>query len=200
MSGIISEFLAPAITLRLPLAVIATGIAIKLLDDQLDQARDAAAHRFNWAQCLGSSVTAYALVALSVAMLLADRTAFSLFAAAYAVGMAGDWRRTMPSGLPGWLESKGMLAICVLTLGWAWTLWGLVTIGAIQAWDHAVDGDGPWPRPVYILTALACTSLALALHPALSAMALAAALPFVLPRPLPPRLQRAGKRREDRLA
>jgi 4-hydroxybenzoate polyprenyltransferase len=119
--------------------VCAVGLAIRLMDDFLDAALDlrqglqTPAHRF------GSASLPYALAGLSVGSLLAPRLAATLFLGAYAVGMASDPTRALPSGLRGYQES--LLAMLIGTLGAGPMLmtWAMTMMIAIQALDDLVD-------------------------------------------------------------
>src|SRR5690606_29875589 len=103
LSGAIFES-GPAAA-RLLAAVAAAGVAIKLMDDYLDQELDALLGRRTLAAAVGPGAVAYAMAALALAMLLDGPAAGSLFLAAYAVGMAHDPAGRLPTGLAGWQEA-----------------------------------------------------------------------------------------------
>lgn len=86
-------------------AVVAAGVAIKLMDDDLDREDDRLAGKATVAAALGPGTGAYALAALAVAMLLDARVAGPLFLSAYAVGMAHAPGQRLPTGLAAWHES-----------------------------------------------------------------------------------------------
>ncbi|NLY54007.1 MAG: hypothetical protein GX060_05240 [Firmicutes bacterium] len=120
------------------LAAFAVGWAIRLMDDALDQDLDLAVGKANWSWRLGPGTTAYALFALTLAVLLEPATSICLLAAAYAVGMLGD-TRVLPSKLPSYLE--GILlwggAAWRFGLHTAWTALGIML--AVQLVDDLLD-------------------------------------------------------------
>ncbi|MCY0884460.1 MAG: hypothetical protein OWV35_01090, partial [Firmicutes bacterium] len=125
------------------LAVILTGGAIKLADDEADTVPDAAAGRPNLVLLAGGrGLTAYAGMALALAGRLDAGWTLGLFAAAYAAGMFAHPRDRLPSGLAAWQESALVLA------GTAWLVRGvlaaaLAVVLAVQWVDNEVDGrDG----------------------------------------------------------
>ncbi len=113
MSGAIFD---PWPLVRLAGAVIAAGLAIKLMDDYLDREFDALVGRRTVAAWLGPGTVAYALAALAVATLLEAQAAGTLFLASYAVGMAHEPGRRLPTGLTAWQESL-LAAVLGLVLG-----------------------------------------------------------------------------------
>jgi len=95
------------------LAVLGTGLSVKLMDDFLDEERDVTAGIRNWAQLLGRSTLPYSLLALAVAAALNPPWAVSLFLASYAVGMSYDHGERLPFGLDNYRE-----AILAVAAGW----------------------------------------------------------------------------------
>lgn len=125
--------------------LVLTGLAVRLVDDALDQEEDAAAQVPNLAAALGPGSVAYAGASLALAALLLPQHGPALFLAAYAWGMAGALTERLPSRLPGWLESIGAVALLLLLVPGGVGLWALLLMGAFQAADWAVDGA---PGPV----------------------------------------------------
>lgn len=167
-----------------------TGIAIRLVDDALDQEEDQAAGVPNLAAFLGSASAAYAAASLALAALLLPRHGPALFLAAYAWGMAGSLTERLPTRLPGWLETAAAIGLLFLVVPAGVSLWALLLMGAFQALDWALDG-GPAPaglprdearrghllgiRPVvWAVLALGLGLIAASLAPGLTGVALTA--------------------------
>lgn len=156
---------APPVAARV-LAVVATGIAVKLMDDVLDQQEDAVTGQPNVAVPLGGAAVAYALAAFALAAALSPRDALSLFWASYAWGMAHGAGQRLPLGLRAWQETALAVALAVLTAGVPDALAALALIGAVQLLDDWVDlrregagspgalgaaaGGGPGRRPAAV--------------------------------------------------
>ncbi len=119
-------------------AACCTGWAVRLMDDALDLEVDQAVGRANLVERLQSGTTAYALLALALAV-CADRTVtLSLFAGAYAVGMMGDGRQ-LPSGLPAWLEGLLVMAVILTQVGLPSLLAGSLIMLMVQLLDDWRD-------------------------------------------------------------
>jgi hypothetical protein len=110
-------------------AVALAALAVKLLDDFLDQ--DGAEP--------DRARPVYALLALSVATVLAPGLSLSLFLAAYALGMLGELGRPFPSGLSGWQEMAVVTVLGLLLLGWREMLGSLLLMGGVQVGDDLID-------------------------------------------------------------
>jgi hypothetical protein len=162
------------------LAAAGAAVAVKLMDDELDRERDAAAGFPNLAARLQRGTTAYALAALCLGCAAAAATAVPLVLAAYAVGMGRDATR-QPSGLPGWLEGLLALAVVALAFGPRRAAAAVAAVTAIQLTDDWVDWradagyrHGRLPRPANAALAVAAWTAAAALDP-LQAAAVAVA-------------------------
>lgn len=117
----------------LGLGVLLTALAVKAMDDFLDEPERTVA------VAAGPSVTAYVAVCLAAAAGLAPGPVISLFLAAYAVGMApSPWQR-LPSGLPSWAESAGAVGLSALIAGPVETAGSLLLLAAIQVFDDFWD-------------------------------------------------------------
>ncbi|MGI6037616.1 MAG: hypothetical protein ACOYD6_05250 [Limnochordia bacterium] len=114
------------------LSIVATGTAIKLMDDYLDEPTNT------------DGQVIYALLALSVGASLNPEAALSLFLAAYASGMISDLGRPLPLGLKGWQESLLVLSWGCYRFGWVQQLGALAIIMGIQLYDDLADY--PWDR------------------------------------------------------
>lgn len=137
MSGAIFES-GPAAA-RLLAAVVAAGVAIKLMDDYLDQELDALLGRRTLAAAVGPGTVAYAMAALALAMLLDGPAAGSLFLAAYAVGMAHDPAGRLPTGLAGWQEAMVAAGAGALLAGLRVMAAALASMLFIQCVDDLRD-------------------------------------------------------------
>lgn len=120
-------------------AVLAAGMAIKLMDDFIDRRMDALAGVRTWAARLGDGTLPYALAALGVGMLVDASVAGPLFLSAYAVGMSHDLRRRQPSGLLGWHESALAVGVGALLAGLIPTAAALAAITFVQCVDDVAD-------------------------------------------------------------
>ncbi|HEY8552282.1 MAG TPA: hypothetical protein VIL40_02375 [Thermaerobacter sp.] len=128
-------------------AVIAVGIAVKLMDDVLDQEEDALTERPNVAVRLGAAAIAYALAALALAAALSPRDALSLFWASYAWGMGHGAGERLPLGLRAWQETALAVALAVLAAGLPDAVAALALIGSVQLLDDWVDLRRERARP-----------------------------------------------------
>lgn len=134
--------------------VCAVGIAVKLMDDFIDRRLDAVGGVTTWASVVGDGVLPYAMFTLAVAMLISGRLAGTLFLAAYALGMAHDLRRKLPSGLEGWHESVLALSLGALLGGVGRMVASLAVLTFVQCVDDVVDDDADRVRGSRSLVAL----------------------------------------------
>lgn len=154
MSGIISD--GPALLAvtgleaaalrslaRQMVAVAAVAVAVKLMDDVLDAPYDRVRGAPNWAASLGRAATPYAMVLLVLGVAAHAQLAAALFLAAYAWGMAGDWRQRMPTGLKGWHESGLALAVSWAAAGTTLTVLAVSLVGALHWADQWLDREAP---------------------------------------------------------
>lgn len=141
MFGGISEVSLPAwaIILRDLGAAFLTGLAVKLMDDFLDAPLDRCRGQHTIAQRLGSASLPYALIVLALGAALNPPWAVSLFLASYALGMAGDLGRRVPSGMTGYQEALLGLGACMLLFGLLRALAAFSVILAIQVADDLRD-------------------------------------------------------------
>ncbi len=184
--------------MRLVAAVGLTGVALRLMDDIVDAARD----RLGGARApaladerQAAEVVPYALAALVVAAALAPRETAALFGAAYAVGMAGERDVRLPTGLRSSHEAL------VALLGACWLAGPRLTAGAagvmlaVQAFDDLADAGADrragarnlavqWGGGEAWLLGLTALAVAATLTPALTAIVLA----------LVPVVERVGRR------
>lgn len=131
---------------RLPASVLAAGVAIKLMDDFLDGAGDRRAGTVTVAARIGAGVLPYCLLALTVALLLEPQVTGALFLGAYAIGMAHDLDRRLPTGLKGWQESLLAAGIAVVGAGWAMATAAIASMLFVQCVDDMADAPGDHVR------------------------------------------------------
>ncbi|NMB17472.1 MAG: hypothetical protein GX980_10220 [Firmicutes bacterium] len=144
MSSAVSSVLAKY------LCILLVGLAIKLMDDYLDEPKDTK----GLANYFQRGTIAYSLLALAVAAALEAKTACSLFFAAYILGMAGDETRPLASKLRGWEESLIVLGIGLISVGWETLLASTAILAAVQLYDDFADlaKDARWGRTNLVRT------------------------------------------------
>lgn len=123
----------------LALALTLTGASIKLMDDTMDAELDRERNQPNWSASLGPAAVPYALFLLVVGTALAPRESAAIFLATYGVGMAGEFRRRMPTGLKGYEESLVALLAGVVLLGPRLMLWAASLMLSAQLADDLLD-------------------------------------------------------------
>ncbi|HHV07643.1 MAG TPA: hypothetical protein GXX69_05475 [Firmicutes bacterium] len=113
------------------------GLAIKFLDDYLDQEEDDTGN-LTLAVRLGPGVLAYALLLYALGTQL-SQWSFSIFLASYACGMLGtnDW--LLPIGTPAWLETAVVLLLGLVLCGWNEMLSSFLMILGIHLLDDVID-------------------------------------------------------------
>lgn len=121
------------------LAIVLTGCVIKLMDDFLDLRYEVVEGRSGLVVSLGEGTLPYALLLLSFASMLHMFTAISLMLGAYAVGMAGEHTRPLPSGLKGYEEAFIVLILALVAIPWTHILWATCSMLAVQAIDDLFD-------------------------------------------------------------
>lgn len=120
-------------------AVLFVAFAVKLMDDFMDLRHDVQLGVPSLAERLGEATLPYALMLLAMAALFDPRVAIPLFTASYAVGMALDLNRMLPSGLYGWQEALIAVVLGVALAGPIEQLWSVVAIGFVQCVDDIQD-------------------------------------------------------------
>jgi 1,4-dihydroxy-2-naphthoate octaprenyltransferase len=119
--------------------IVLVGLTIKLMDDWLDIEFDQCIGRNTLAMRLGRACLPYALVLFGLAIAMAPKLAFSLFLAAYAIGMSHELLERMPTKMPGWLESILVLGISAAYAGFVLTAWAVCIMAMIQLLDDLMD-------------------------------------------------------------
>jgi len=120
-------------------AILLAGGVVKLMDDFLDLRYDIFEGEPSLAVRLGEGTLPYSLLLFALAVLAEAEVACALFLGAYAVGMAGDLERQLPSGLYGYQEAAVALIVGFLFLPWHSALWGASVMLAVQAVDDLFD-------------------------------------------------------------
>jgi len=119
--------------------VILCSIAVKLVDDFLDNDRDTRAGCYNFSQTLGSGTIIYGMLSLSLAASINASVSIPLFFASYSIGMFNDLTTTFTSGLSGLQESLLVFILGVILWGWQSMLFSLFFIISIQLFDDYLD-------------------------------------------------------------
>lgn len=123
------------------LSALASGTAVKLMDDFVDREEDARGGAVTWVGRLGDGVLPYAMAALCLALLIDAPLAGTLFMAAYALGMACDWERMLPTRLRGWHEALLAVALGALLAGPGRMAASLAALTFVQCADDLADVD-----------------------------------------------------------
>lgn len=139
MFGAGFEIAAVVPLVRAALAILCTGVAVKLMDDFLDFRYDAQYGIPSPAVRLGEATLPYAMAALALGAAMNATLALCLFSSAYAIGMVQDLGRPLPSGLLGWQEGLLAVGIGALCLDPFVQLWALVVMAFVQAVDDLFD-------------------------------------------------------------
>lgn len=109
------------------------------MDDFLDLRYDVMEGTETLAARLGEGSIAYALISFALGAMVGAEAAVALMIGAYAVGMAGDFDRRLPSGLSGYQESAVLLLLAVLFLPWRTLLWAVASMLCVQLLDDLED-------------------------------------------------------------
>ena len=124
--------------LKSSLAILFTGLVIKLMDDYLDQELDKLNNRSTLAQNLGRGILPYALILFSIAMFCDYQLSVSLLWASYIVGM-GVNKNQLPTGLKSYQEFLLLLILGFSILDSQVFLFSLLIILFIQTADDYID-------------------------------------------------------------
>lgn len=133
------------------LAVGGTALAVKLIDDYLDEGLDGDA---NFARRLGRGGPPYAVIAFALAAAANVGLAVALLLASYAVGMLQSLDDRYPLGLTGLQETGIVVALGLVAVGADVMLQALFATAGIQMLDDLID----WPAdrdsgcPSYVRT------------------------------------------------
>jgi len=119
--------------------ILLMGGVIRLMDDFLDLRYDVFEGVETLATRLGEGTLPYSLIGFALAVMLDAQTAAALMVGAYAVGMAGDFDRQLPSGLVGYQEGGITLLVALLFLPLPTVLWSLFVMFSVQVFDDLDD-------------------------------------------------------------
>ncbi|WP_422448896.1 hypothetical protein [Thermoanaerobacterium sp. DL9XJH110] len=121
------------------LSIFLTGIAIKLMDDHVDQDIDSMLNKSSLAAIIGNGIVTYVLFVFSLGCVFDVKTSASLFLASFTLGMANNVTAKMPSGLYGYQESIIGLVFGLFMLGSSDMLSSLFVMAVIQLLDDYLD-------------------------------------------------------------
>ncbi len=121
------------------LGLLLVGLAIKLMDDFLDQEKDKASGQYNLYHILGISILPYSLVIFSFGLYLNLVEGISFFAASYLLGMAHDYHLRLPSGLIAWQEGLIVFMFSTYLTDLKNSLSALLLILLLQFIDDLID-------------------------------------------------------------
>lgn len=150
-------------------AALLTGVAVKIMDDYVDEESDLLSNRPNLCHRYGRDITVYGFWSLLAAAAIELPTATGLFAAAYAVGMAFRDTSIYLSRLSNLGEGTLSIAFSILVAGFSTTAVALSLMAAIQLWDDWLDEGRPL---INVVVASGCVGLALLVDGALASMVL----------------------------
>ena len=121
------------------IAVILCSIAVKLIDDFLDNDRDSLAGCYNFSKILGNGIIVYGMLSLSIAASINASVSIPLFLVSYSIGMFTDFKKTFISGLSGLQESLLVFSLGVILWGWQCMLFSLFFVFSLQLFDDYLD-------------------------------------------------------------
>lgn len=130
--------------IRSLLALICVAFAVKMMDDFMDLRADVELGVPTVAARLGEAILPYAMLLLALSALFDGQVAVPLFTASYAVGMAFDLNRPLPSGLYGCQEGAVALVAGAVFVGPLEQLWALLAISFVQCMDDIADRAQDW--------------------------------------------------------
>jgi 4-hydroxybenzoate polyprenyltransferase len=125
-------------------ALLCVAFAVKMMDDFMDLRHDVELGVPSIAARLGEATLPYAMLLLALAALFDGMASLPLFAASYAVGMAFDLSRPLPSGLYGWQEAALALVAGAILAGPLEQLWALCVVAFVQCMDDVADREHDW--------------------------------------------------------
>lgn len=138
-------------SLRVVLAALLTGIAVKVMDDCVDREYDAALGLPNLSNRYGTGVAAYGMLSLLLACVSNIMLAVALFTSAYAVGMGFTDKTTYPTRLTGRKEVLIAVVISLSITGFRTTALALSIMVAAQLIDNWIDEHTGLLYPVVAL-------------------------------------------------
>ncbi|MGM0502590.1 MAG: hypothetical protein ACQERJ_08655 [Bacillota bacterium] len=124
--------------LQTSLAVLCTGLVIKLMDDYLDQELDQLNNNYTLAAKYERRIVPYTLLLFSLAVLCDYKLAIALFWSSYIVGM-GNNKSKATRGLKSYQEIIVLLALGLMLLEAQQFLFSLLIILFIHTIDDYID-------------------------------------------------------------
>lgn len=124
---------------RLFIGLLAVGFVIKMVDDALDAEYDICRGQRTLAVKWGRAALPYTIIMVLLAAWANLQLTFAAFLGSYAVGMFINWRETLPTRVPAYVETILMMSISVLLVGWRNALWGLAMMCVIDWLDDVID-------------------------------------------------------------
>ena len=152
--------------LRVVLAALFSGIAVKIMDDSIDREYDAVLGFPNSSNKYGAGVAAYGMLSLLLACICHTKLAVALFTAAYAVGMGFTDTAVYPTRLTGRGEVLLAFIVSLSFTGMRMTVLALSVMLGAQLIDNWIDEQKGLLYPVaalavFCLAVLCSTKLAL---------------------------------------
>ncbi|MGE5653359.1 MAG: hypothetical protein ACM3ZQ_03695 [Bacillota bacterium] len=126
--------------LRVGLAVLLVGLAIKLMDDYVDYDIDQILGTPNLSRVLGDALPVYMGFCTALATYLAPETGATLFLAAYLVGMGDELGVRYAGGWKAWMEVLAAMALGCL-ISYRPFILNLVLIVTVQLADDLKDRE-----------------------------------------------------------
>jgi hypothetical protein len=125
--------------LGIVVSVIFCSIAVKLVDDFLDNNLDTCSGCYNFANKLGNGAIVYGMLSLALAASINACVSIPLFLASYSIGMFNDLRQPFPSGLSGLQESLLVFILGIVFWGWQSMFFSVLFVFSIQLLDDCLD-------------------------------------------------------------
>ncbi|NLM97031.1 MAG: hypothetical protein GX175_05405 [Halanaerobiaceae bacterium] len=121
------------------LGIFLMAIVIKLMDDFLDKDIDRLTDQWNLALILERALVPYSFILLILSLYFSFNESVSAFAASYTIGMAGDYKERLPTGLYSWQEGILVLLIGAFISSIYDIIAALANICLIQIIDDLID-------------------------------------------------------------
>jgi len=137
--------------LRVVLAALLSGIAVKIMDDCIDREYDAALVLPNLSNRYGTGIVAYGMLSLLLACISHITLTVALFTSAYAVGMGFTDTTTYPTRLRGRGEVLLAIAVSLSFTGFRITVLALSVMVGAQLIDDWIDERKFFRYPVAAL-------------------------------------------------
>lgn len=120
------------------LAILATAVVVKTIDDVLDLEDP---NESPYVTFFGRGTLPYMTALFSLALLFHFETAFTLFWASYTMGMIGAPSQVLPTGVMSIIEIGIGVFLLFIVSGRFTAIWGIMLILAIQLGDDLLDKE-----------------------------------------------------------